>query len=243
MTKPLTAFLLAAGIGTRLRPITLNTPKCLVEINGKPLLGHWLDKLENMKCEKTLINTHHLAKQVEEFVDNYDETNMQLKIVHEPELLGTAGSLIHNRNWFKNSTGILIHADNATNENLDKFILHHKTRPNFCLLTMLTFNTNRPSQCGIVETDRKGVVTGFYEKVNDPPSNRANGAIYLFENSFLDWLEDRGGNIFDFSKDVLPLLIGRIYTWHTNASFIDIGTPDGLKEAKVKISKNNTIKK
>ena len=58
-------LLLAAGLGTRLRPITLKTPKCLVEIDGIPLLGIWLEKLNNIGCDEVLINTHYLNEQVE----------------------------------------------------------------------------------------------------------------------------------------------------------------------------------
>ena len=68
MTKPLRALLLAAGFGTRLRPITQKIPKCLVEVGGEPLLGRWLRQLENVGCEAVLINTHYLADQVESFL-------------------------------------------------------------------------------------------------------------------------------------------------------------------------------
>ena len=64
MKKPFRALLLAAGLGTRLRPITLETPKCLVPIGGEPLLGRWLRQLELAGCEAVLINTHYLADQV-----------------------------------------------------------------------------------------------------------------------------------------------------------------------------------
>ena len=68
MSRPLRALLLAAGLGTRLRPITLQTPKCLVPVAGEPLLGRWLQQLEAAGCEAVLINTHYLADQVEAFL-------------------------------------------------------------------------------------------------------------------------------------------------------------------------------
>ena len=71
MSKPLRALLLAAGLGTRLRPLTLQTPKCLVTIGGEPLLGHWLRQLEEAGCEAVLVNTHYLADQVVAYLANW----------------------------------------------------------------------------------------------------------------------------------------------------------------------------
>ena len=65
IVRPVRAMLLAAGYGTRLRPITNQIPKCLVEIQGKPLLGHWINKLEDLNLESIIINTHYLSEKVE----------------------------------------------------------------------------------------------------------------------------------------------------------------------------------
>ena len=116
MTQPFRALLLAAGFGTRLRPITLHTPKCLVPIGGEPLLGRWLRKLERAGCESVLINTHYLAKEVEAFLQGRQSSAMSIRTAHEPELLGTAGTLLANQGFFKDATGLLIHADNAMEE-------------------------------------------------------------------------------------------------------------------------------
>ena len=86
MKQPLRALLLAAGLGTRLRPITMRTPKCLVPISGEPLLGLWLKKLEEAGCEDVLINTHYLAEQVDDFIKNRKSSAMTIQTVHEPEL-------------------------------------------------------------------------------------------------------------------------------------------------------------
>jgi mannose-1-phosphate guanylyltransferase len=89
MRRPLRALLLAAGLGTRLRPITLHTPKCLVSINGEPLLGRWLRQLDSAGCEAVLINTHYLADQVEAFLQERPAGPMRVHTIHEPKLLGT----------------------------------------------------------------------------------------------------------------------------------------------------------
>jgi mannose-1-phosphate guanylyltransferase len=232
MSRPLRALLLAAGLGTRLRPFTLHTPKCLAPIGDKPLLGHWLSKLEAAGCEAVLINTHHLADQVEQFVQNWPRTAMAIETVHEPELLGTAGTLMDHQAFFEGATGLLIHADNAMAADLADLLLAHAQRPSHCLLTMLTFTTSTPSSCGIVEIDATGVVTAFHEKVADEPGNRANGALYAFDADLLAFAKQMSKPTSDFSTEVIPALMGKIYTWHTTEAYLDIGTTETMERAQ-----------
>ena len=231
MNKKLRALLLAAGYGTRLRPITYHTPKCLVEINNEPILRRWLKEVEKQGCEKCIVNTHYLSEKVSQFLKENNFGQMNIKLTNERELLGTAGTLIENLNFFKNKIGILIHVDNATNFDLYELIEAHKKREKGCILTMLTFNTKDPKSCGIVEKNNKGVMTNFHEKVKNPPSDCANGAIYIFEDDFISWLENISFQISDFSNDVLPKLLNKVQTYHTNEVYLDIGNLNSLKKA------------
>jgi mannose-1-phosphate guanylyltransferase len=88
------AVILAAGLGTRLRPITSATPKCLVPINGVPLLELWLRDCERAGVEAVLVNTHHLAERVEEFVAA--RRGIPVTLAYEPTLLGSAGTIAAN---------------------------------------------------------------------------------------------------------------------------------------------------
>jgi len=232
MSGPLRALLLAAGLGTRLRPITEHTPKCLVEVAGEPLLGRWLRQLEAAGCEAVLINTHYLADQVEVFLRERAPSAMRVQTLHEPELLGTAGTLLANQTFFEGASGLLIHADNAMAGDLNGLLDAHAGRPSGCLLTMLTFRTDQPRSCGIVATDGRGVVTAFHEKVADPPGDCANGALYAFDGAFLDHLACMEPLPSDFSTEVIPTLMGRIHTWHTHQPYLDIGTPEALAAAQ-----------
>jgi len=232
MVLPLKALLLAAGKGTRLRPYTYHAPKCLVEIGGEPLLGRWLKNLERIGCQRTLINTHYLSEKVEEYLLALKLDKMELETIYEKELLGTAGTLLANKKFFDGATGLLIHSDNYTNTDLSLLIEAHHQRPSNCELTMLTFNTKTPESCGIVLTDSKGVVQQFYEKESDPPGRTANGAIYVFDQPFLDNLCLQNQRVKDFSRDVLPQMVGHIFTFHTNKEYLDIGTPETLREAQ-----------
>ena len=95
------ALLLAAGLGTRLKPFTDSKPKCLIDIGGKPLLEYWLESLENSNCQEVLINTHYLSEQVFDFLQKRPKTKMKIKTTYEKDLLGTAGTLMKNITFSK----------------------------------------------------------------------------------------------------------------------------------------------
>ena len=157
---------------------------------------------------------------------------MRIQTVHEPELLGTAGTLLANQEFFRGATGMLIHADNAMGEDLRDFLAAHRHRKSHCQLTMLTFKSDTPSSCGIVELDHEQVVQAFHEKLADPPGDRANGAMYAFEQDFLDHLNLMCPVPRDFSTEVIPKFLGRIQSWHTPGPYLDIGTPEALSSAQ-----------
>ena len=96
------AFLMAAGLGTRLRPITNTIPKCMVPIQGKPLLAWWMDLFEKHGVSDVLINTHYLPESVRKFIDFYNknpEHHTKMIESYEPILLGSAGTLRKNRDF------------------------------------------------------------------------------------------------------------------------------------------------
>jgi mannose-1-phosphate guanylyltransferase len=219
----LKALLLAGGFGKRLRPITQKIPKCLVPIQKKPLLDYWLNCLSESNFDSFLINTHYLSEQLREFV-NHHPLKEKIELVHEDVLLGTAGTLRKNIKYFDGEDILLAHADNYCTADFNEFIIHHNKRPNDCLITMMTFITDTPESCGIVELDGNGVVQKFYEKDTNPRGNLANGAIYMLSKEFLAIYEEEYGAAVDFSLDVLPNLLGKIYTYHTSAKIVDIGS-------------------
>ena len=228
------ALLLSAGYGTRLKPLTNDLPKCLVKVGEKSLLELWVGKLIQSNVQSVLINTHYLADKVNLFLNSLIKNKykeIKIEVTHEKNLLGTAKTLICNKEFFRNKVGILIHADNFYEGDLSDFLIAHLSKPKKCLLTMLTFTTDIPKSCGVVEIDSDGIVTKFYEKVKNPPTNLANGAIYAFNNDFIDWIEKNASSAEDFSKDILPKLLGRIKTYKTDKFFVDIGTPKMLEKA------------
>jgi len=223
-------ILLAAGFGTRLRPLTDTLPKCLVPIKGKPLLEVWLERLMYAGLNDFIINTHYLAEQVEFFINNSPfKNNCTLK--NEVELLGTAGTLLANLEFIGQDECLLVHADNYCLADFKEFQNAHKNRPSNCLMTMMTFRTLDPSSCGIVEIDKESIVIAFHEKVNNPPGNLANGAIYILSSELINIIKERFMMVTDFSTEIIPNFLGRINTYETNRNFIDIGTIEALAKA------------
>lgn len=161
------ALLLAAGLGTRLKPVTDNIPKCLVPLNDHPLLSYWLSLLTKGGCHPLLVNTHHFADKVEEYV-KASEYRSYVQTVYEKDLLGTAGTVLKNRDFFGAEAFMLVHADNLSLFDVHAFIEQHQARPAGCEMTMMTYITPTPETCGIVELDKGGVVKSFYEKVSFP---------------------------------------------------------------------------
>ncbi len=227
------ALLLAAGLGTRLRPLTNTVPKCLVPIKGKPLLAIWFERLSDAGIRPFIVNTHYLAGQVEHFVRE-SPWNSSVSLVHEAQLLGTAGTLLANLDFFQGEDGMLVHADNYCLADFDAFVAAHRSRPPHCLMTMMTFKTDTPSTCGIVELDQSGVVVGFHEKVPNPPGHTANGAVYILSAEMLAILGSNMAGVTDFSTEVLHNFVGHIYTYHTDAMFLDIGSPESYSKANAK---------
>ncbi len=222
------AFLLAAGLGTRLRPLTDSMPKCLLQIGGTSLLDIWLDALAKAGVDEVLVNTHHLAHLVYAHVAR----RVGPPVVHltqEPNLLGSAGTLQANRDFVAGEeTFLVVNADNLTDFDLGVLIDEH--RASGAIATLSVFRASRPSECGIVEVE-DGTVVGFVEKPTDPVSNLANAGMYAFHPAVLD--EITGHLPMDIGYNLLPRLVGSARAVPLDdCYFIDVGTPTALERSR-----------
>lgn len=177
-----------------------------------------------------MVNTHYLAEQVQEFVSASPYSDL-VTLVHEPTLLGTAGTLMANLDFFKGEDGLLIHADNYCLADFREFVNAHRQRPPECLMTVMAFRTPSPATCGILELDERGVVVGFHEKVANPPGDLASGAIYLLSSEFLAMAKYQFTMVSDFSTGVIPGLMRKTFSYETKSVFIDIGTVEMYQKA------------
>ncbi|GAA5163743.1 nucleotidyltransferase family protein [Viridibacterium curvum] len=226
------ALLLAAGFGTRLRPITDSVPKCLVRIQGKPLLQYWLDALLPAGIERVLVNTHYLPGVVNDFVAASPWRD-RISLVHEDILLGTGGTVLRNRDFFGREAFIVAHADNLTRFDVGAFLAAHANRPAGVAITMMSFDTDAPQSCGILELDAEGIVRAFHEKQPNPPGTRANAAVYIFEPEVVDFIASLGKQVVDLSLEVLPHYLGRMHCFHNADYHRDIGNPESLRRAEL----------
>lgn len=225
------ALLLAAGLGTRLRPLTDSIPKCLVPIGERPLMDYWLDMFSAAQIRPVVVNLHYLSDKVLNYLK---KSRFKKNVIpfYEEQLLGTGGTLLKNRAVFEHDQILMAHGDNLSVFDLNAFINAHNTRPLECDMTMMTFETDTPQSCGILELDKKGVVREFHEKVSNPPGNIANAAVYILEPSIFKFLECIDKDRIDFSTEVLPEYIGRIFTFHNKNYHRDIGTLESYERAK-----------
>lgn len=224
------AYLLAAGLGTRLRPLTDTVPKCLVPICGKPLLQWWMELFDKHGISEVLINTHYLPEPVREFIEENNKSfPVKLYESYENELVGSGGTVRNNKNFVSEEEDFLIaYADNLTNINLSKLIQFHKTQG--CMLTMALFHTNKPKECGIATLDENKKIIEFIEKPKVPKSDLANTGVYVCKKEIFTVMPENG--FLDFGKDVLPKLVGLMYGWENKDYLIDIGTIDNYNKAQ-----------
>ncbi len=234
----LKAFLLVAGRGERLRPLTDTTPKCLLPINGTPMLQIWLEHLEYSGIEEVLVNTHWLHEQVRDFAEQWSAGHKHLKIVlyHEPMLLGSAGTLLANRQWAGQGPFFIIYGDNLTRFDLRKMLAFHKKKRQ--PLTIRVYKGADPYRAGIVCLDENDIVIDFEEKPEKPGSGLGAGGIYIADSRIFDYYPEQTaggrGAALDLSYDILPRMAGRMAAYDSGEFSMDIGTPEALAKARRK---------
>ncbi len=217
MTK---VILLAAGLGTRLRPLTNQVTKCLVPIAGRPLLDYWIEKIIEVGITEALLNTHHLAGQVRDYIEQLDG-ELQLIEFYEPKLLGSAGTIAANPNFADDADEIIIiYADNFSDVNLAELLNFHRQHPD--PITMLLFHAPNPKACGIAELDAQNIITSFVEKPKQPKTDFANAGIYVIDSN--TYKEIAAMQVFDLGFDVLPKFVGKMRGWVWDGYHTDVGT-------------------
>jgi len=232
MHRAMKAFLLAAGEGRRLRPITDTIPKCLVPIAGTPLLAIWLTTLERGGVTDVLINLHYAHEQVRRFLTGW-RSRLRIETAYEPALLGSAGTILANRRFVDGEPSFLVaYADNLTTIDLGRMAAFHERTPT--ALTMAVQPTDRPSQKGTVILDAQNRIVGFEEKSPAPVSNLANAGVYLMRQTAFDYFPaaPAPGGVLDFGYHVLPRMVPDLTAYPVEELLIDIGTLEDYEKAQ-----------
>jgi mannose-1-phosphate guanylyltransferase len=236
------ALILAAGLGTRLRPLTDTVPKTLVPIGGKPLLAYHLKQLSLYGITDVLINTHYLSEQVDAFVAAHkdDFPGLTIHTAFEKNLLGSAGTLKENKSFFEGEDDFfIVYGDNLTNIDYDKLLSVHKKKKG--IMTIASYHEEHPETKGVISFDSDERILKFIEKPKGDQiiSNYANAGIYAVNATIFDYLDSLSGTPLDFGFDVFPFLLGKneaMYAYMMDEFLLDIGTFESYTKSQELVS-------
>lgn len=233
-TQLIKVLLLAGGLGTRLKPLTDDTPKCLIDLAGRPMLDYWFDRFETAGLFDVRINNHYCPQKVRDYIQHRNNQGLfKVSEAYEPTLLGSAGTVHANRDFIdENDLCVIVYADNLSDVDLQAMIDFHLSHDD--PFTMLLFHTAYPTQCGIATLDTASRMIDFVEKPENPTSDLANGGIYILDAKAYHQVADM--NAFDLGFEVLPKFVGRMRGWVWNGYHRDIGTLESLTQAREDIT-------
>ncbi len=228
------AVILAAGVGSRLRPLTDTCPKPMLPIAGRPLLARTLDWLRAGGVAEAALNLHYLPDVVRGGLGDGSAWGMTLRYSYEPDLLGSAGALrtIAQRfpGWL-DQTFALIYGDMLCDFELAELLAIHQST--HAILTLALKHTATPHTQGMIEVDPAGRVRRFIEKPDEwSGGNLANAGVYLCEPAILDTIP---AGFSDFGHDIIPTLLEANATicGHLATGYLlDIGTPAAYAQAQ-----------
>ena len=224
-------MVLAAGRGTRLGPLGLRVPKALVELAGEPLLGRHLRYLAGQGVSRVVVNAHHLAEQVRDFARAYAGP-LELEVVEERELLGTAGGVRNALSLLRGSAFVVLYGDVLVEQPLGPMLETH--RATGAAATLACYWAESTEGKGVVEVDARDMATGFREK--DPARTGpglVNAGLYVLDRDVVEPLPP--GRFLDFGFDVLPALLtrdGGVAVHRLAEPVVDVGTPEALALAR-----------
>jgi NDP-sugar pyrophosphorylase family protein len=202
---PQSAMILAAGSGKRLWPITSHTPKCMVEVGGKPAMEHAIERLREAGVSRIAINVCHLRDRVMDYFGDGRRWGVDLTYSIEDEPLGTAGGVAKARWFFNKQPFVVWYGDNIANCRLDRMWELH--RRSDATLTMALFHRAEVSRSGVAVLDDASRIVRFVEKPKqeEAPSHWVNAGIYIVQPEVLNTIE--ATHAVDFGIDVFPFLL------------------------------------
>jgi mannose-1-phosphate guanylyltransferase len=200
----------------------------MLVIDDRPLLDIWLDAFDRAGVDEVLVNLHHLPDVVYRHLAARTG-RPAVRPFFEPELLGSAGTLLANRRWVDGEEFFLAcYADNLTDFDLLSLVDAH--RAHGAIATLAVFHSENPSAGGVVELDASDRVIGFLEKPTEPVSDLTNAGMYAFHPSVLDEID--GAPPKDIGYDLLPRLVGQAQAILVEGYFRDVGTADAYRRAR-----------
>lgn len=226
MKHDLKAMIMAAGVGSRLDPLTQLVPKPLVPIANKPVMDILLEYLAKIGVRSVISNTHYLADKIIERYSN-NSFGINFNYIKEDTLSGTAGGLKKCQYFFdEDEDFIVLSGDGVSNVDLLRGLQVHKNSNAIATIGIKQIPKNEVSHFGVVVTDSDGFITEFQEKpsVQEAKSNYINTGIYIFNYKIFEYIPE--DTFYDFAKNVFPQLLyeKQINTFEISEYWSDIGT-------------------
>lgn len=230
------AMILAAGLGTRLRPLTDEVSKPMVQLGGRPCIEHTVLLLKEHGVTDIMINLYYKPELIQNHLGDGSKYGLNICYSLEKDLMGTAGGLKKVEEFFKAGSILIISGDALTDINLTEFYYFHKEKGGIASLALK--NVHDPREFGVVLLDDNGRINKFQEKPKDvaPISTKANTGIYIFEPEIFDYIPK--DTFYDFGKQVFPdlLLKGQaMYGFETRSYWCDVGNLDVYKSVQFDI--------
>jgi NDP-sugar pyrophosphorylase family protein len=224
------AMVMAAGLGTRLRPLTDFLPKPMMPVANRPVLHHLLNLLRRHDVTEVGINLHSYPEIIQAYFGDGSTLGMSIEWSHEEELLGTAGGTKKLEEFWGGETILITSGDGLHDVDVTALLGHHRRTGAMATLTVKPVSD--PSSYGVVILDRDTRVRGFQEKPtrDEARSDLANCGIYVIEAELLDRIP--GDTFHDFGSDVWPSLVAaneEVYAYTTMAYWNDVGDLDELR--------------
>ena len=225
------AILLAGGKGTRLRPLTLNTPKPIVPIFNRPFLMYQLDQLRQVpEITEVILSLNYQPRRIEETFGDGEALGIKISYAVEPQPLGTGGAIKFSAQTVQDSV-IVLNGDVLQQIDLQAVIARHRAAK--AKATIVLTPVDNPSAYGLVETDADGNVQRCLEKPgqDEITSNNINAGVYVLEPDTLDRIPDN--EAYSIERQYFPSLVanGETFVAYVNDGYwIDIGTPEKYRQ-------------
>ena len=224
------AMVMAAGLGTRLRPLTDFLPKPMMPVANRPVLHHLLNLLHRHDIQDVGVNLHAAPEMIQSYFGDGSSLGLRIHWSHEPELLGTAGGTKKLEDFWAGETILITSGDGLHDIDVTALLGHH--RRTGALATLAVKPVPDPSSYGIAILDRDTRIRGFQEKPNreEARSDLANCGVYVIEPELLERIPP--DTFYDFGTDVWPSLVAAgepIYAYATQAYWNDVGDLDALR--------------
>ena len=234
------ACVMCGGLGTRLRPLTLERPKPLIPLLNKPSVVHLIEHLRGEGVTDVVMTLGYLGEMIEEAVKGIE--GVTTTCVYEKTALGTAGGVRHAREHLKDGTFMVVGGDHVLDLQLNRIYRFHEQSD--AIVTIGLICIDNPFEYGVCDMDARNVIHRFLEKP-DPGeafSNLINTGVYVCNPEILDWIPDEG--MCDFAKDVFPALLDageEIDGYLVQGRWTDIGNHEMYRTAcKWKLDKMYT---